>query len=330
MISAMDKPACALSIVIPVFNGAQTVGTLVTALSGLTIAGGHEIILVDDGSADNSRQVCTQLAEAASHVPVTFAQLSRNFGEHHAVMAGLGLARGDFIITMDDDLQNPPEEVPRLYAFARDGGHDVVYTYYARKRHSLFRNLGSAFANHTAALLLNLPRGLYLSSFRCLSAFAAREVCRYVGPFPHVDGLVLQVTRSIGRLEVAHLPRQEGHSNYTLRRLIRLWLNIALNFSTVPLRLSGLLGIVAAGGGTLLGGVLLVRHLLQDMPVTAGAGLLSALLLVSGVILLMIAVLGEYVGRTFQTVSARPQYAIRAVTDRRADQDDRGTAGGAP
>lgn len=313
MTSATDARACALSIVVPVYNGAKTVGALVTALSGLSIPGGHEIILVDDGSADDSRQVCAHLAATASRVPVTFVQLSRNFGEHNAVMAGLGRARGDFIITMDDDLQNPPEEVPRLFAHARDGGYDVVYTHYATKQHSLFRNLGSTFANRTAGFLLNLPRGLYLSTFRCLSAFAVREICRYDGPFPHVDGLVLQVTRAIGRLQVAHLPRLEGRSNYTLRRLVRLWLIIALNFSSFPLRLGGVVGVAAAAAGALFAALLLWRQVVQGVPPEPGAGLLSALLLAAGIILLALGVVGEYVGRIFQIVSGRRQYAIRQV-----------------
>ncbi|WP_044562246.1 glycosyltransferase family 2 protein [Azospirillum sp. B4] len=322
MTGPAEESLYALSIVIPVYNGARTVGTLVAALSDLVIPGGHEIILVDDGSADDSRSVCEGLARIATRVPVTFARLSRNFGEHNAVMAGLGLARGAYIITMDDDLQNPPEEVVHLFRHACDGGHDVVYTYYEHKRHSLFRNLGSAFANRTAALLLGLPPGLYLSTFRCLSAFAAREVCRYTGPFPYVDGLVLQVTRSIGRLRVAHLPRAEGRSNYTLRRLVRLWLSIALNFSTLPLRLSAFLGIGTMAGGALLGGGLLVRSLVLDTPVAGGAGLLAALLLTSGLSLTMLGVVGEYAGRTFQTVSARPQYAIRAVVGSRNEPAD--------
>lgn len=322
MTPSADTPACALSVVVPVYNGARTVGTLVAALSNLAIPGGHEIILVDDGSVDDSRSVCERLARTVSRVPVTFARLSRNFGEHNAVMAGLGLARGAYIITMDDDLQNPPEAVIHLFQHACDGGYDVVYTYCDRKRHSAFRNVGSAFANRTAALMLGLPPGLYLSTFRCLSAFVAREACRYTGPFPFVDGLVLQVTRSIGRLRVAHLPRAGGRSNYTLRRLVRLWLSIALNFSTLPLRLSAFLGIGAMAGGVLLSGALLVRHLLLDIPVTGDAGLLAALLLTSGLSLAMLGVVGEYAGRTFQTVSARPQYVIRAVVSSRDEPAD--------
>src|SRR5258706_7698718 len=232
-----------LSIVVPVYNGAATVGTLVRELASLSIDGGHEIVLVVDGSPDDSLAVCRQLA-AEIALPITVVSHSRNYGEHNAVMTGLRHARGAYIINMDDDLQNPPDEVKRLHEYTRDRDFDVVYTYYETKHHAGWRNLGSAFHNRIADFLLDKPKGLYLSSFRCMSAFLAHEIVAYDGPFPYIDGLILQATKSIGRLHVAHLPRAEARSNYTMRRLLRLWLNMALNFSVMPLRVSTLFGMV--------------------------------------------------------------------------------------
>src|SRR5262249_25481837 len=146
-----DAPRFALSIVVPVYNGADSVGELVGALEALQIEGGHEIVLVNDGSPDNSRSVCQALVERA-RIPVTLVDLARNYGEHNAVMAGLRHAAGAYVITMDDDLQNPPEEVVRLLAFAQESGHEVVYTHYDEKRHSLWRNLGSRVPNWIAGL----------------------------------------------------------------------------------------------------------------------------------------------------------------------------------
>src|SRR5215471_17017200 len=199
---ADDSAAPALCIVVPVYNGAATIGELVNALRALDIAGGLEIVLVVDGSPDNSLEVCKRLAAEAG-APIVLLSLSRNYGEHNAVMAGLARARGSYVITMDDDLQNPPGEVKRLFEYARDGGYDAVYTYYAAKRHAAWRNIGSRFTNWVADLLIDKPRGLYLSSFRCLSAFVCESiVANYQGPYPYIDGLVFQVTQNVGRLEV--------------------------------------------------------------------------------------------------------------------------------
>ena len=159
-------------------------------------------------------------------------------------MTGLRHASGAYVITMDDDLQNPPEEVVHLYDHARLGNWDVVYTRYDIKQHAGWRNLGSRFANAVADRLLDKPKGLYLSSFRCMSAFVVQSVTRYQGPYPYVDGLIMQVTQRIDSIEVRHLPRIEGRSNYNLARLVRLWLNLATSFSLAPLRLADLCGCV--------------------------------------------------------------------------------------
>src|SRR5271155_1714392 len=174
-------PSCALSIVVPVYNGAQTVGILVRALAALEIPGGHEIVLVVDGSPDDSLAVCRRLA-AEQALPITVVNHSRNYGEHNAVMTGLRHASGAYMITMDDDLQNPPEEVKRLYEHARAHDYDVVYSYYETKHHARWRNLGSAFHNRIADFLLDKPKGLYLSSFRCINAFVAGQIVGYDGP----------------------------------------------------------------------------------------------------------------------------------------------------
>ena len=301
-----------LSIVVPVYNGAQTVGTLVRALAALEIAGGHEIVLVVDGSPDDSLAVCRSLANEVK-LPITVVNHSRNYGEHNAVMTGLRHARGAYIVSMDDDLQNPPEEVVRLYEHTRANDYDVVYTFYETKHHAGWRNLGSAFHNRIADFLLDKPKGLYLSSFRCLSAFVARYVVAYDGPFPYVDGLILQTTKSIGRLQVTHLPRAEGRSNYTLRRLLRLWLSMALNFSVMPLRVATLFGFVMSVLGFLGLAEVLIEVMLGATP-SGWASTLVIVLLFSGAQLLMLGIAGEYLGRLFLTVNKRPQAIVRDVT----------------
>jgi len=190
-------PAFALSIVVPVYNGASSLPVLVDALRSLEVPGGHEIVLVSDGSPDASLQVCQELCRRTD-MPLSVVNLARNFGEHNAVMAGLSQIRGAYVITMDDDLQNPPGEVLRLFQHCKENHFDVVYTYYSKKNHSLWRNLGSRFANRCADVLLDKPKGLYLSSFRCMNAFTVEAILTHTGPFPYVDGLISQVTQNIG------------------------------------------------------------------------------------------------------------------------------------
>lgn len=190
-------------------------------------------MLVNDGSADNTAEVCRGLLVAAK-VPITFVSHARNFGEHNAVLTGYRHARGHHVVNLDDDGQNPPEEAVRLWEHAKQHGLDVVYGHYGSKEHAWWRNVGSWFTNRLTDWVLDKPRGFYLSSFRCVSAFVAREVATHEGPYPYIDGLILQVTQSVGSREVRHAPRQAGSSGYNLRRLVRLWTSTFVNFSIMP------------------------------------------------------------------------------------------------
>src|SRR5438105_8114188 len=311
MIAKTATSGLTLSIVIPVYNGAASIAELVHALEKLRIEGGHEIILVNDGSPDDSLDVCWSLVDRA-RVPITLIKLARNFREHHTGMAGHRNASGADVITMDDDLQNPPEEVERLLAFTQGSGKEVIYTFYDDKRHPIWRNLGSRFANRVADFVLEKPRGLYLSSFRCMSAFVVREITRYEGPFPYVDGLILQVTHDIDRLMVRHLPRAAGRSNYSLRRLMRLWASMFVNFSVMPLRVSTITGFVLSGMGA-LAGAMVIEEALTSSPPAGWASLMAAVLLLSGVQLVILGIVGEYLGRLYLTANGKPQSVIKEV-----------------
>lgn len=182
---------------IPVYNGAVTIGQLVdTIVAGLS-PHNLQVVLVNDGSKDNSHQVCEEIFHKYPSV-VTYLRLARNFGEHNAVMAGLRHATGDYAVIMDDDFQNPPEEITRLVQEASSGDFDVVYSFYDEKKHHWFRNLGSTFNGWVAHFMLNKPKGLYLSSFKCLNRFLIKEIVKYDAPFPYIDGLILSLTDNIG------------------------------------------------------------------------------------------------------------------------------------
>lgn len=301
-----------LSIVIPVYNSTATIKEVVDGIAGLELPGKIELILVNDASYDNSAEVCEGLVRT-SPFPLTLINHSRNFGEHNAIMTGLRHTRGDHVITMDDDLQNPPSEILRLYQCALDTGKDVIYSSYAVKRHSLWRNLGSRFANWSANMLLDKPKGLYLSSFRCMNRFIVEQITLYDGPYPYVDGLIAQNTNSFASIEAEHLPRAAGRSNYTLKKLARLWLSIALNFSVMPLRLCTALGFLTSLAG--LAGIIwvLTDYFLHGVSAAGWATLMIILLTFMGVQLLMLGIVGEYLGRLFLTANRKPQSVVREI-----------------
>jgi glycosyltransferase involved in cell wall biosynthesis len=302
----------ALSFIIPLYYSADTIRPLVKEIEALVIDGGHEIVLVNDGSRDATAAVCRELVREA-RVPITFVNHARNFGEHNAVLTGYRHARGTHIVNLDDDGQNPPVEAVRLWQHARAAGCDVVYGHYAQKEHSPFRNFGSWFTNRVTDCVLDKPKGFYLSSFRCVSAFAAKEVATHEGPFPYIDGLLLQVTQSIDSLEVQHRARQAGESGYTLRRLLRLWASTFVNFSVMPLRIATLLGLVMAAGGLVGLAVVFYLRFINHGPSYGWGSLMGALLVFSGTQLVMLGLIGEYIGRMFLTVNRRPQSVVRSV-----------------
>jgi undecaprenyl-phosphate 4-deoxy-4-formamido-L-arabinose transferase len=302
-----------LSFVIPVFNAAGSIGEVVRRIHELYGEMSIEVVLVNDGSQDESEQRCRELAE---HYPdsVVFLHLARNFGEHSAVLAGLNHAQGEYVAILDDDGQNPPEEVRRLYDAIRAGGYDVIYGRYRTKQHGWMRNLGSRFNDRVANLMLRKPRELYLSSFKLLNRFVVREITGYKGAFPYIDGLILRTTRNLGQIEVEHRSREGSESGYTLSKLMRLWLNMFLNFSIMPLRLSALLGLFTSLVSLFLLVAIVIDKLYINPEVTHGLPtVLVIVVFFAGVQLVILGTIGEYLGRLFLDHSKSPQFVVRYV-----------------
>lgn len=304
--------APALSFVIPLYHSAETIGAVVRDIEALTIEGGHEIVLVHDGSGEATTRVCQELLRTAK-VPITLVEHARNYGEHNAVLTGWRHARGAHIVNLDDDGQHPPTEAVRLWEHAKETGLDVVFGHYEEKQHDAWRNFGSWFTNRMTDWALDKPAGFYLSSFRCVSGFVTQQVIGYAGPYPYIDGLLLQVTQRIGSIPVRHEARKAGTSTYTFRRLLRLWLSAWINFSVLPLRVATVIGLLIALLGVLALGFVAWLWWHDIGPESGWGWIMAALLIFSGSQLVMLGLIGEYVGRMFIAVNQRPQSVVREV-----------------
>jgi undecaprenyl-phosphate 4-deoxy-4-formamido-L-arabinose transferase len=304
-----------VSIVIPVYRGAETIGPLVDLLiDALSVQYRLEIVLVNDCSPDNSEEMCSQLYRKHSLV-VKFYSLAKNVGEHNAVMAGLNCSKGEWVVIMDDDFQNPVSEVIKLVNHAVANAYDVVYTYYDKKKHSFFRNAGSWFNDRVATIMLNKPAKLYLSSFKVVNRFLVGEIVKYTLPYPYIDGLILRTTSNIGTIKVEHCGRAVGRSGYTMRKLVSLWMNMFTNFSIIPLRISMGIGFAFAAIGFFIGIEIIVEKITNpSLPV--GYALLVFLITVfAATQLIAIGMVGEYLGRMFLYQNKKPQFSIRKAYD---------------
>lgn len=304
-----------LSVVVPVYRSAATLRTLVNRLVPVLVRldPAYEIVLVDDGSPDDSWTLLCQLqAELPEHI--TAVQLMRNYGQHNALMCGFRHARGAWVVTLDDDLQNPPEEVPKLVAALRQGDLDLVYGVGPARQHAGWRNLGSALVNSFYRRVFRLP--VRISPFRAVRRELVESILSYRLNFTFVDGLFAWNTQRIGMVPVAHHARAVGRSGYSLSKLAVLALNLFTNFSLLPLQLVSLCGVLAAGAGLTLALVFTLLYFLREVPVTGWSSLMVALLVLGGMQLLALGIIGEYLGRLHLNVNRKPQYVERTVRSR--------------
>jgi polyisoprenyl-phosphate glycosyltransferase len=310
-----------LSVVIPVYHGASTLPALVPQLVDVleSLGRSFEILLVDDGSRDGSWKVINEL-QAAYPGRVIAIQLMRNYGQHNALMAGFRQTRGALIITMDEDLQHPPSEVPKLIQAIEARQLDVVYGSYDTKKHAGWRNLGSTLISSFYRQVFRIQ--VHPTAFRIIRRKLLECIFSYSLNYTYIDGLLAWNTDRVGEIEVMHRERGGGRSGYSLPKLLLLALNLFTNFSLIPLQFVSFCGIASSMGGITLAFFYLLKYLIFGISAPGFATIVIIMLVQGGITLLALGIMGEYIGRLHLNVNRKPQYSIREIVDSRTAETE--------
>lgn len=309
-----------ISFVIPCYRSEKTIEGVVKEIKEIMALLGKsfEIILVNDCSPDNTFNVLRELAQTNDNI--TAINLAKNFGQHSALMAGMRESRGDLVVCLDDDGQTPANELGKLLD-KLDEGYDVVYASYGKKQHAGFRNFGSKINDYMLVSMVDKPKELYVSSYFVAKRFVINEMIRYEQPYVYVMGLVLRVTRNIANVEVNHRAREIGSSGYTLFKLLNLWVNGLTAFSIKPLRIATIIGAFLACSGFLYGIYTIVKRLIYPNIPAGFSATMSALVFIGGMLMLMLGLIGEYIGRIYICINNSPQYVIKEVITKEGYSD---------
>lgn len=302
------------SFVIPCYCSSHTIREVVeTTIQEMEQIGRtpYEFVLVDDHSPDDGATLRELKALADEYPCVKAIELAKNSGQHNASMAGLNYAKGDYIISMDDDLQTRPSQLPKLFAEI-EKGYDVVYGYYPEKKHSKFRNFGSWVHYESIRILIGKPKGMKTSSFFVMRKFVRDYMIQYKEPYTHLQGLVLRTTRNISSVPVEHFDRAYGQSGYTFKKLLKLWFNI-VGYSVVPLRMATGLGATFSLVGFIAAIVVIVKKILHPTTMMGWSSIMAAIFFFSGLILLSLGLIGEYIGRMFLGMGNNPQFVVKEI-----------------
>lgn len=310
-----------ISFVIPCYRSEHTIEAVVAeimdTMRGLA-AYDYDIFLVNDCSPDNTFAVIRQICE--KHNNVTGISLAKNFGQHAALMAGLRKSDGDIVVCLDDDGQTPADEVGKLIE-AIEQGSDVVYASYDSKQHSAFRNFGSHINDIMTRVMLGKPKELQLTSYFAAKRFVVDSMLQYEHSYPYVIGLVLRATKNITNVPVKHRKREVGSSGYTMRKLLSLWFNGFTAFSIFPLRIATAAGVFFAVAGFLYGIYTVIKRLVNPAVPMGFSSLMAAVVFFGGMLMIMLGLIGEYIGRIYICINRSPQYVIREETGAKEGED---------
>lgn len=309
-----------ISFVIPCYRSARTIEGVVAEIQDTMAAIPqyvYEIILVNDCSPDETFEVIKALCVRYNNI--TGISLARNFGQHAALMAGLRRAGGDIIVCLDDDGQTPADEVGKLLA-GIENGSDVVYASYENKHHSAFRNFGTWMNDIMTRMMLGKPKELHLTSYFAAKRFVVDSMLRYENSYPYIIGLVLRATRNISNVPVNHRSREVGTSGYTMKKLLGLWFNGFTAFSILPLRIATITGVVFAGAGFIYGIYTVVKKFVNPQVPLGFSSLMAAVVFIGGMLMIMLGLIGEYIGRIYISINNSPQYVVKEEVGNRGKE----------
>ena len=300
-----------LSIIIPVFNSEGNIAELSRQLMDALKDFSFEVIFVNDGSRDKSWDVIKQATVENNNIIAI--NLRRNFGQDNALMAGISRATGNYIVIMDDDLQHSPYDILKLYNKCSEG-YDVCYAHFPGKHQRMWKDFGSWLNGAFAYWLLGKPKGIYMSPFKIIRKEVALSLLQYPGPFPYIDGLILDFTTNVTYVDVEHYQRHKGKSNYNFFRSFGVFLKTVTSFSVIPLRIATTIGFITAITGFIIALYLLIKYLtITYYEVEGWTSLIVTLLIIGGILLMSIGLIGEYLGRMFLTLNKKPQYSIGEI-----------------
>lgn len=270
----------------------------------------YEMILVNDASPDDTFEVIRRLCR--ENMNIVGIGLAQNFGQHAALMAGYHQVTGDIVVCLDDDGQTPANEVDELL-YKIEAGYDVVYAEYENKKHSMFRNFGSNVNKRMTEIMLGKPKDLYISSYFAARRYIIDEMIKYQNPYPYVIGLVLRTTKNVCNVKITHRERESGRSGYSLKKLLALWINGFTAFSVKPLRISTLCGFMVAVMGFLYAVWTIINKLTNPSVPIGWSSTIAIILILGGMILFMLGMIGEYIGRIYICINNSPQYVVKEI-----------------
>ena len=309
-----------IGFVIPCYRSALTIEKVVKEIEDTMPSlpeYDYEIVLVNDSSPDDTFEVISKMA--LENEKVLAINLARNFGQHAALMAGFRHTTGDIVVALDDDGQTPADEVGKLIEKIEEG-YDVCYARYEHKKHSFYRNFGSKVNERMTRVMLGKSKELYISSYFAVKRFILNDMLRYENCYPYVIGLVLRTTKNICNVNVNHREREIGTSGYTLKKLLALWMNGFTAFSVVPLRIATYFGLFCAAAGFVYTIVTIIRKIIDNQAPMGYPTLICAVMIIGGVLMMMLGLIGEYIGRMYITMNNAPQYVIKDIVGKGFDE----------